>query len=115
MKTFIGYLRICIRHNAFDWVRHDKVARTFLEHNSREKVTRSAFAEAISREAMQFFDKAVKKLPRKERRIVIMKVIDGLCFRDISRKMKVTEVCARTAFWRAKQRLSGFLDYMEAL
>lgn len=114
IKTFLAYLKICLRHNAFDWVRRDKVRRNYLELK-QEQTTRSAFVDVISREAMQFFDGTVRKLPRRERRMLILRVVDGLCFRDIGRKMKMSEVACRAMFWRMKDRLRGFLAYMEAL
>lgn len=112
---FLAYVRMILRNAAFDWARKNKRKMEYLRINTNSQPsTRSAFAEAISKEALQFFDSCVKKLSRKERRVVILRVIEGLCFRDVAKKMKTSPQAARILFWRAKERLRDFLGYMKA-
>lgn len=112
---FLAYLRMIIRNAAFDWSNKNRRKLEYLRINTNSQSdSRSAFAEAISKEALQFFDGCVKKLTRKERRVVLLRVIDGLCFRDIAKKMKTNPQAARVLFWRAKERLRDFLGYMKA-
>lgn len=105
-----------LRNAAFDWARKDKRKQEYIRINTNSmSATRSAFAEAISKEALQFFDSSVKKLSRRERRVVILRVVEGLCFNDVGKKMKLSPQAARILFWRAKENLKGFLKYMKAL
>lgn len=112
---FLAYLKMILRNAAFDWTRKNKKKMEYLKLNTNSMPgTRTAFAEAISKEALQFFDDTVKKLSRRERRVVILRVVEGLCFRDVAKKMKVSPQAARILFWRAKEHLKGFLSYMKA-
>lgn len=107
-----------VRNASLDWAKKNRRKMEYLTRNTNSMAsiskTRTAFAEAISKEALQFFDDTVKKLSRRERRVVILRVVEGLCFRDVAKKMKVSPQAARILFWRAKENLKGFLSYMKA-
>ena len=113
---FLDYLKVVLRNAALDWARKNKRRMQHLADNTNSlSPARSAFAEAISKEALEFFDDSVSRLSKRERRAVILRVIDGLGFKDIGKKMKLTPQAARILFWRAKQNLRQFMVYMKAL
>jgi RNA polymerase sigma factor (sigma-70 family) len=110
----VAYIRAVLRNKAFDWNRRAKRRERYLEFVHDEAPTRAAFAEAISREALEYFDAVIKKLPRAIRRVVILRVIEKLSYDEIAKKMKITQTAARTRFFRAKQALWEWVSYMKA-
>jgi RNA polymerase sigma factor (sigma-70 family) len=110
VSKFLPYLKTILRNAAFDWVRRFKKQQDYL-HLNHDLSTRSAFAEAISQEALEIFDGIVSKLPKRMRRIIIMRVVDRLSFGEISKKVKISKVYARGIFFRAKEKLRSLLAY----
>ena len=51
------------------------------------------------------WSKLLAKLPEREREILVLRVVQGLPFRDVAGKLDITEVNARVAFHRSVTRL----------
>lgn len=112
---FLPYLYMVVRNRAFDWVRRFCKQREYIKKNSIDVTARSAFADAISKEALEMFDRVVKRLTRKERRAILLKVVDQLTFVDIAKKMKITALNARQLVFRARGRLQVWMRDLRAV
>jgi RNA polymerase sigma factor (sigma-70 family) len=115
ITKFLAYLKMVIRNQSLDWLKKSVKQRTYLKRASTHLTTRSAFAEAISREALKVFDEVVLRLTRRERRAFLMRVIDRLSFEKIAKRLKTTSTNAKTIVFRARQRLQGWMGYLRAL
>jgi RNA polymerase sigma factor (sigma-70 family) len=114
-ETFLGYLKLVLRNKAFDWLKRWKRQRTYLEDTRGRTTIRSAYSEVVSREAIQLFRDALETLTRRERRAIIMRVVEELGYADIARQLRVTPVAAKTIVFRAKLRLDEWIKYMRAV
>lgn len=110
VQKFIPYLKTIIRNAAFDWLRRFRKQQDYLYLN-HDLSARSAFAEAISQEALEIFDGIVSKLPKRLRRLVILRVVDRLSYDEISKKMRITVASAKTEFFRVKEKFWSLLTY----
>lgn len=114
-KNFLGYLYMTVRNNAQDWYNKWRRQQQYIARNVDAAVTtRTSFAEAISREAMKLFDKVISKMSRKQRRVVILRVIHLLSFEEIEKKTKIKKGAARQIFFRAKIHLEEWVEYLRA-
>jgi RNA polymerase sigma factor (sigma-70 family) len=102
------------RNRVLDWMKHQKVKERHLERRGHGN-TRSAFAEALTREALELFDREVKRLKKRDRQVILMRVVDQMGFEEISQKLRLTVENARLIFWRARTQLAEWLGYMRAL
>lgn len=103
------------RNSALDWLKRWKRQRTYLEKTRGACITRSAFAEAVSHEAIRLFEEALEGLTARERRAIMMRVVDHLEYTEISRRLRTTPVNARQLVFRARTRLESWLKYMKAV
>jgi len=108
-----AYLKMAVRNSAITWLRHHQNENAYLEI-CHEQAARSAFAEAVSREAMKVFDEVVAKLPRGWRRIVTLRIVDQLPFPEIAKRTRTKLNTVLTRFFRAKERLWRFIEYVKA-
>lgn len=106
---FLAYLRMVTKNRALDWLRKFLRQKAYMERASTDLLARSAFAEAISHEALKTFDIMVKRLSKKERRAIVMKVVGQLTFEEISKKMKVPPSHVRQLVFRARGRLQVWM------
>ncbi len=104
-----------VRNRALDWLKRWKRQRTYLEKTRGSAVTRSAYAEAVSREAVQLFQEALETLTERERRAIIMRAVEDLGYAEIARKLRITPITARMTVFRAKIYLEDWLKYMRAV
>lgn len=65
--------------------------------------------QAISREAMQLLARAVGRLPSDFRAALLLRVEDGLSFREIAEVLETTEQTARWRVFKARQKLLSVL------
>jgi len=65
--------------------------------------------QALSREALQLLAQAVGRLPAEFRAAFLLRVEEGLAFRDIGEIMGVTEETARWRVFKARQKLMSVL------
>ncbi len=100
----LAYLKMILRNKALDWLRRWKKQRTYIELH-HETSDRSAFAEVICKEAMEFFDKCVLKLPKPYRRAIILKVVHKLTNEQIAKRLKVPHGTIMSRLFRARQIL----------
>jgi RNA polymerase sigma-70 factor (ECF subfamily) len=61
--------------------------------------------EAMSREGLQLLARAVGRLPRDFRAAFLLRVEEGLSFRDIAAVLQTTEETARWRVFKARQKL----------
>jgi RNA polymerase sigma-70 factor, ECF subfamily len=100
----LAYLKMILRNKALDWLRRWKKQRTYIELH-HETSDRSAFAEVICKEAMEFFDGCVLKLPKQYRRAVVLKVVHKLTNEQIAKRLKVPHGTVMSRLFRARQLL----------
>jgi RNA polymerase sigma-70 factor (ECF subfamily) len=98
-----------IAHNNF--VNQRRAAR-----NSRRPLVpevaedpRGPVGETLSREAVRLIAEAVAKLPSDFRGALVLRVEEGLSFRDIAEVMGITEETARWRVFKARQKLMAVL------
>lgn len=65
--------------------------------------------QAISREAMQLLGRAVHRLPGEFRAALLLRVEEGLSFREIADVLETTEQTARWRVFKARQKLLSVL------
>lgn len=65
---------------------------------------------AISREAMQLLSRAIHRLPGEFRAALLLRVEDGLSFREIADVLHTTEQTARWRVFKARQKLLTVLS-----
>jgi RNA polymerase sigma-70 factor (ECF subfamily) len=65
--------------------------------------------EAASREAMQQVASAIQRLPEEFRSALLLRVEEGLSFREIAEVLDLTEETARWRVFKARQKLLGWL------
>jgi RNA polymerase sigma factor (sigma-70 family) len=112
--NFMAWLFQIARNLCRHFIRDRKATQRMLENQSRRNA-RSAFADAITREALQVFDVEFQRLTPRQRRVFLMRIIDRLSFREIGQKMELRPGAARAVFHRAKERLGTWLGYMRVL
>jgi RNA polymerase sigma-70 factor (ECF subfamily) len=66
-------------------------------------------AEALSREALQALARAVERLPAEFRSALLLRVEEGLSFRQIAEVLDLTEETARWRVFKARQKLLSLL------
>lgn len=110
----VSYLMTMLRNAAFSWFRHDRVVRAHLRV-PRDLTSKSALAEAISREAVEYFKSLVADLPRSFRRVILLSVIENLTYDQISKRLKIPVGTVMSRMYRARQTLlPKFSDYLKA-
>jgi RNA polymerase sigma-70 factor (ECF subfamily) len=65
--------------------------------------------EAMSREALQGLARALNRLPTEFRAALLLRVEEGLSFRQIAEVLDLTEETARWRVFKARQKLLGLL------
>jgi RNA polymerase sigma-70 factor, ECF subfamily len=89
--------------------------RRALRHNRQPLVPevaedpRGPVGDLLSREAVQQVVEAVGKLPGEFRAALLLRVDEGLSFRDIAEVMGITEETARWRVFKARQKLMSIL------
>lgn len=111
---FLAWLQAIARNMAFHWIRDNGIHEKILM-GLPKRAERSAFASAMSREAVSFFDSEVKRLTENQRRALLMRIVDRLSFDEIGVAMKMRAGTARALVHRARHRLAEWLGYMRAL
>jgi RNA polymerase sigma factor (sigma-70 family) len=113
---FESWLGGIARNKALHWIRRRKVEETASGDLTRHARTeRSAFREAISQEALDLFDREIRRLTKAQRQALLLRIIDHLSFDEIGVRMRMRAGAARALVFRARGRLTGWLDYMRAL
>jgi RNA polymerase sigma-70 factor (ECF subfamily) len=64
---------------------------------------------AVSRETLQLLARAVGRLPTEFRAAFLLRVEEGLSFREIARVLEITEETARWRVFKARQKLMSVL------
>ena len=105
----LSYLWMTVRNACFSWLRRQKVERDYMRL-CREPLIRDAFAEEIAKEALEFFDKCVLKLPKEFRRPIIMKVVHKLTTDQIAKKLKVPQGTIMSRLFRARKILRDLYE-----
>jgi RNA polymerase sigma-70 factor (ECF subfamily) len=70
---------------------------------------RGPVGEILSREALKLVAEAVSKLPSDFRGALLLRVEEGLSFRDIAEVLSITEETARWRVFKARQKLMALL------
>jgi RNA polymerase sigma-70 factor (ECF subfamily) len=89
--------------------------RRSIRHNRQPLVPEIAeepqgpVSETLSREALTIIAEAVAKLPSDFRGALMLRVDEGLSFRDIAEVMGITEETARWRVFKARQKLMSVL------
>ena len=112
-NKIVSYLMTMVRNTAFSWFRHDRVARAHLQ-KCHELTAQSSLAEAISNETIEYFRSLVKGLPEAYRRVILLKVLDGLDYEQISKKVRIPIGTVMSRMHRARQGLLKIVDYLKA-
>lgn len=113
---FVAWLAMIARNRAFRLLRDLEIeGRVFGDLASRARSERSAFAEAISREALDLFDRGIEQLTKSQRRVLLLRIVDHLSFDEIGARLKMRPGAARSHAQRAKGRLTEWVGYMRAL
>jgi RNA polymerase sigma-70 factor (ECF subfamily) len=98
----LAYLKMILKNKALDWLRRWKRQRTYYELH-HDGADRGAFAEVICREAMEFFDRCVLKLPKEYRKAIILKVVHKLTNEQIAKRLKVPRGTIMSRLFRARK------------
>ncbi len=112
-SKLVSYLMTVLRNMAFSWFRHDRVVRAHLEV-CREEPVRSALAETISREAVEYFKILVAGLPRAFRKVLVLRVVEELSYGEISKKLRIPVGTVMSRIFRARRSLEKFSRYVKA-
>lgn len=112
-NKIVSYLMTMLRNAAFSWFRHDRVVRTHL-HFCRDVTAESTIASAISREAVDYFRKLVGGLPKAFQRVILLKVLENLSYRQISKRMRIPIGTVMSRMHRARHGLLKFVEYLKA-
>lgn len=90
--------------------------RRAIRHNRQPLVPEIAeepngpVGETLSREALGLIAQAIAKLPSDFRGALVLRVEEGLSFREIAEVMGITEETARWRVFKARQKLVAVLD-----
>jgi RNA polymerase sigma-70 factor, ECF subfamily len=84
-----------------------------LAHLGKEPLapTPSPTVEALEREKMEAFRRALEKLGKRDRQILRLRMQEGLHFDQIGPLMSLSEAAARSLWYRAIQRLARKLEF----
>lgn len=111
---FLAWLQGIARNMAFHWRRHLKVhEKSVVDFHG--KMERSAFAETISREALDLFDRGLRELTKNQRRALLMSVVDQMSCGEIGDRLNLKSTAVRSLLFRARSSLAGWIGYMHAL
>jgi RNA polymerase sigma-70 factor (ECF subfamily) len=95
-----------IGHNNFvNRKRAERRTRVPLSDDAPAPATATAEASAEWREALALVSKAVAELPEDFRSALVLRVEEGLSFREVAKVMGITEETARWRVFKARQRL----------
>lgn len=98
-----------IAYNAF--LNQRRVAARSRQQSPEDVATSEAGPEeqALSREAMQMLARAVGRLPGEFRAALLLRIEEGLSFREIAEILETTEQTARWRVFKARQKLLSVL------
>jgi RNA polymerase sigma-70 factor (ECF subfamily) len=104
----VGWIKIILRNKALDWLRRWKRVRTYRELH-QEIHTRSTVEEAISREALAYFEKVVGKLPKAFRKVMLLRIVKELSIDEIAKRLKVSTGTVMSRFYRGRHMLMEWI------
>lgn len=113
-RHFIPWLYQIAKNKALHFIRSQKIEERVLE-SRKEHSARSAFAEAISKEALKVFDREVLRLNEAQRKILLFRIIDHLSMEEIGERLKMRPSAVRAVMHRARLKLRRWLHYMRAV
>ncbi|MCZ7647766.1 MAG: RNA polymerase sigma factor [Planctomycetota bacterium] len=93
----------------FERIRSEDRQRRIRDRQAQEVPHHAPESNAIAGEALRAIERAVKRLPRQQRMIFILKQYDELRFNDIARKLEITEGGAKASYHKALMALRGML------
>src|SRR5205807_6927703 len=119
LKAFAGLGKFRPGSNFVAWlfrIAHNCFANQYRKVRRREPLPEDLpgrepgpVAEALSREALEGLARAVADLPTEFRSALLLRVEEGLSFRQIADVLDLTEETARWRVFRARQKLLSLL------
>lgn len=112
-RHFVAWLFSIARNMARHWVRDRKLHEKLLD-SEETRLNRSAFAETITQEAFNIFERDLELLSEAQRRALLLRLLDRMSCDEIAREMGIASGAVRALIHRAKLRLRGWILYMRA-
>lgn len=109
-QASVWLTRTCVR-KSIDALRRKKRERLFLEEYPRQDEAEEGGSdtECSGGYAPEMLARALAELPRAERIVLSLILIEGLDYSEVSEYLGVSEATLRVRFMRAKRRLAGIL------
>lgn len=109
-QASVWLTRTCVR-KSIDALRRKKRERLFLEEYPRQDEAEEGGSDTgcSGGYAPEMLARALAELPRAERIVLSLILIEGLDYSEVSEYLGVSEATLRVRFMRAKRRLAGIL------
>jgi RNA polymerase sigma-70 factor (ECF subfamily) len=112
-KKLLAYLSMVVRNDSLSWYRKEVCRRRYLALH-HDVTVRSAFSETAEREAAQLFEAAVAKIPEIFQQVMILRVVDQLTNKEVAEKLQIAQGTVMSRFFRGRQILLRWIDYLKA-
>lgn len=110
----VAWVRSIACNLARHWLRDRKKHDEILERIGPPRDTRSAADEVLGIEALTMLKGEIDRLSNKQRRALLYRMVDRMPYEQISEIMGLKPGAIRALVLRARLRLMGWRDYMNA-
>jgi RNA polymerase sigma factor (sigma-70 family) len=110
--NLVEYAKTSVRNLAFRWLRRNRCFDKFVERSKvrKTRMNRSALEDVLGAESVVNFKKALRKLTAAQRKVIKLRVVQGLSHDEIAIKMGLKPGAVRALFFRAREAIKPLLD-----